>query len=82
MPAADPYEKGMHPRLLTRIDLYKTLTSEEPDFDTVESEVFCCVHELHKTWDGKRGLVGRRGSVEVNFKLLQTRSSDPTNKCF
>src|SRR5882757_5282989 len=75
VPADDIYEKGMHLGS-TGIHPHNDSLRVKPEFGTVKPEALCCVHKLQETWDGKRELV-----EEVNFKLLEARCGDPTNKC-
>jgi hypothetical protein len=74
VPAEDIYVKGMHLGP-TGIHIHKDSLRVELEFGTVEPEVLCCVHKLQETWDGKRELV-----EEPNFKLLEARCGDLTNK--
>lgn len=77
MRAVGIYGKGMRLGLLTGINLYINLHSEEFELGTIEPEVLYCVHKLQETRDGKCELL-----VEDTLEPLQARSSDPTNNHF
>jgi hypothetical protein len=77
MRAVGIYGKGMRLGLLTGINLYMNLRSEEFELGTIELEVLYCVHKLQETWDGNRELL-----VEDNVEPLQAGSGDPTNNHF
>jgi hypothetical protein len=73
--AADTYVKGIHLGLRRGIDLHVNHRAKKHEFDTVKPEVLRCVHKLQEMWDGICQLVEK-----ANFKLLEARGSDPTNK--
>ena len=77
VPAEDIYAKERRLGLLRGINLHTNSTTNEEELGTPKPEVFCCVHKLQETWDGKRELV-----VKVNKELLKARGGHPMNKCF
>jgi hypothetical protein len=76
VPAADFHLKGMHLGL-GRIHLHVNLTLREPEFDTVEPQVLCCVYKLQEMWNKKCELL-----EETNLELLKARGRDATKERF
>src|SRR6266403_1676318 len=77
VPAVDDHGKGVHRSPHLRIELHIDVVVKELEFGTAETEVLCHVHKMLELWNGKRDSL-----EEVNFKQLEAKSGDPTNKRF
>jgi hypothetical protein len=77
MPVVETYGKNIRLVFLARIELCAKSVAGKLEPGTVEPEVFCCVHKLHKMWNVKRGLL-----EELNAERLEARGGDLTDNRF